>query len=77
MSAGRVDGAAAAGSWPNTVAALSAFRDVMRSLCAHLQLGNVAFETTIVDGEERSTIASVEELEKLWPTWRRRRRGGP
>ena len=35
------------------------------SLRACLQLGNVAFVTTIVDGEERYTIASVEELEKL------------
>ena len=35
------------------------------SLRACLQLGNVAFVTTIVDGEERDTIASVEELEKL------------
>ncbi|KAL7470374.1 hypothetical protein ACHAXS_010605 [Conticribra weissflogii] len=58
--------------WIETVDALStfgikgeAFFHVMRSLCVILQLGNLTFEPEVVDGEERSSISSIEALEKL------------
>ena len=41
------------------------FLNVMQNLCIVLQLGNITFDAQMCDGEERSIISSVAELEKL------------
>jgi myosin-5 len=71
-SSSSVDGLASGDNWTETVDALSIFGingdlflHVMRSLCAILQLGNLTFGMDVVEGEERSTISSAEELHKL------------
>jgi myosin-5 len=67
-----VDGLASGDNWVETVDALSvfgingdSFLHVMRSLCVILQLGNLTFDMSVVEGEERSTISSPEVLRKL------------
>ena len=67
-----VDGLSSGDNWHETVDALSIFGiegdlflNLMRSLCVVLQLGNLSFDTDMVDGEERSNISSIEALEKL------------
>ena len=67
-----IDGLASAENWPDTVAALKVFGidgelflSVMQSLCIVLQLGNITFDAQMCDGEERSIISSVAELQKL------------
>eukprot|EP00804_Cyclotella_cryptica_P008849 CCRYP_013082-RA/>CCRYP_013082-RA protein AED:0.07 eAED:0.07 QI:484/1/1/1/0.91/0.92/13/136/1750 len=71
-SSGSIDGLASGENWSETVDSLSifgihgdVFLDMMRSLCVILQLGNITFDSDIVDGEERSNISSVEALRKL------------
>lgn len=71
-SAGSIDGLASGNNWDETVESLSIFgidgdllRNLMRSLCVILQLGNITFESEFVDGEERSHISSTEALLKL------------
>lgn len=71
-STSAVDGLAGPENWPDTVAALSVFGikgesylNVMRSLCVILQLGNISFEAEMQGGEERGTISTRDELEKL------------
>jgi len=67
-----IDGLASAENWQDTVEALKVFGidgelflNVMQSLCIVLQLGNITFDAQMCDGEERSIISSIAELEKL------------
>ena len=67
-----IDGLASAEHWDETVTALSVFGihgdtflNVMRSLCIILVIGNITFDAEMRDGEERSIVSSIEELEHL------------
>ena len=67
-----IHGLASAEHWDETVTALSVFGihgdtflNVMRSLCIILVIGNITFDAEMRDGEERSIVSSIEELEHL------------